>query len=35
VCAVIYGTIQLVVVGVLSDPGHRTLPLVNVAHFVL
>ena len=34
-CAVIYGTIQWVVVGVLPDPGHSARPLADVARIVL
>jgi APA family basic amino acid/polyamine antiporter len=34
-CAVIYGAIQWVVVGVLPDPGHSARPLADVARIVL
>ena len=34
-CAVIYGLIQWVVVGVLPDPGHSERPLADVARIVL
>jgi basic amino acid/polyamine antiporter, APA family len=34
-CAVIYGLIQWVVVGVLSDPGHSVRPLADVARVVI
>jgi basic amino acid/polyamine antiporter, APA family len=34
-CAVIYGLIQWVVVGVLPDPGHGERPLADVAHIVM
>ena len=33
-CAVIYGTIQWVVVGILPDPGHSARPLADVAKIV-
>jgi APA family basic amino acid/polyamine antiporter len=33
-CAVIYGTIQWVVVGILPDPGHSARPLADVARIV-
>jgi amino acid transporter len=35
ICAVIYGLIQWVVVGVLPDPGHSQRPLADVAHIVI
>lgn len=34
-CTVIYGVIQWVVVGILSDPGHSERPLADVARIVL
>src|SRR5205814_9448156 len=34
-CALIYGLIQWVVVGVLSDPGHSQGPLADVAQIVM
>ena len=34
-CAVIYGLIQWVVVGVLPDPGHSVRPLADVARIVI
>ena len=34
-CAVIYGLIQWVVVGVLPDPGHSQRPLADVARIVM
>jgi basic amino acid/polyamine antiporter, APA family len=34
-CALIYGLIQWVVVGVLSDPGHSQRPLADVAQIVM
>lgn len=34
-CALIYGLIQCVVVGVLSDPGHSQRPLADVAQIVM
>jgi APA family basic amino acid/polyamine antiporter len=34
-CAVIYGVVQWVVVGVLPDPGHSQRPLADVARIVL
>jgi basic amino acid/polyamine antiporter, APA family len=34
-CTVIYGVIQWVVVGVLSDPGHSERPLADVARIVI
>jgi APA family basic amino acid/polyamine antiporter len=34
-CAVLYGAIQWVVVGVLSDPGHSERPLADVARIVM
>jgi amino acid transporter len=35
VCAVIYGLIQWVVVGILPDPGHSERPLADVARIVI
>jgi basic amino acid/polyamine antiporter, APA family len=35
ICAVIYGLIQWVVVGVLPDPGHSERPLADVARIVI
>lgn len=35
ICAVIYGLIQWVVVGVLADPGHSERPLADVARIVM